>query len=741
MTTLVFPSVPYENQQVSFAGNTWIWDGVVWNLLNDGTTGSGTSLEVSDIPPSNPDPGSLWFNSSDGNLYVYYEDDDSSQWIQPASSPYGSAGGASGGASFTGGTVSGATTFASTVNFQGAITAAVAENVIPFHFMSLADFPAAAGVQGAVAHNQETGRLYAAHNGGWAALANLSDLNSLPVASTTVSGAVKVDGTSIVISNGVISSTNTGTIGSGVAGHLAYYPSNGTSVDDISAVTWSSDTLAITGKITTTAANSVIRSYYTDLITLQGSLSASTYSGALAYSASEAHVYVANGTSWIPLANSSDITNSFSSILVTGQDSIVAETTTQGLTFVGGTNITLVADNTSKRLTINASATQSNSFATVAVSGQSSVVADSATDTLTLVAGPNITLTTNAGTDTITISATSGGGAASGVSTGTANRLAYYASTGAVVEDTGTNLTWNGSILGVTGTVTATTFSGSGASLTSIPNAALTNSSISFVSGGNGLLVSAASAALGGSLTITNTGVTGLSNGTGISLSGGTGSVTVTNSGVTGITAGTGISVSGSTGDITISTTGGVSSVVAGTGYISVSTSSGVATINNTLTRLNNLSDASNISFNGSNLTIDKIALPAATMYAVLFRSVFAYTFTSHIPGDNPTLYALSGTTIAFNLQVPGHPFALTTAPAGSTPGVALDPTTNTALGTFYWVGTDATVAEGTDAQGRTTGTLYWIIGPTLAGTYRYQCTLHPAMRGNIVIKNVALLA
>jgi plastocyanin len=736
MTTLVFPSVPYENQQVSFAGSTWIWDGVVWNLLNDGTTGGGggTSLEVSDTPPSTPDSGSLWLNSLDGNLYVYYEDDDSSQWIQPANSPYGSLGGGS--ASFTGGLVASATTFASTVNFQSAITAAVAENVIPFHYMNSTDFPAAAGVQGAVAHNQETGRLYAAHNGSWAALANLSDLNSLPVASTTVSGAVKVDGTSITISNGIISSTNTGTISSGVAGHLAYYPSNGVGIDDISAVTWSSDTLAITGKITTTSATSVVRSYYTDLITLQGSLSASTYSGALAYSASEAHVYVANGTSWIPLANSSDITNSFSSILVTGQDSIVAETTTQGLTFTAGTNITLVADNTSKRLTINASATQSNSFATVAVSGQSNVVADSATDTLTLVAGPNITITTNAGTDTITISATSGGGAASGVSTGTANRLAYYASTGAVVEDSGTNLTWNGSTLGVTGTVTATTFSGSGASLTSIPNAALTNSSIGFVSGGTGLLVSAASAALGGSLTITNTGVTGLSNGTGISLSGGTGSVTVTNSGVTGITAGTGISVSGSTGDITISTTGGVSSVVAGTGYITVSTTSGVATVNNTLTRLNYLSDASNVSFNGSNLTIDKIALPAATMYAVLFRSVFAYTFTSHIPGDNPTLYALSGTTIAFNLQVPGHPFVLQT-----TGGVNLDPATTTALGSFYWVGTDGTVAEGTAAQGKITGTLYWIIGPTLAGTYRYQCTLHPAMRGNIVIKNVALLA
>lgn len=49
-------------------------------------------------------------------------------------------------------------------------------------------------------------------------------------------------------------------------------------------------------------------------------------------------------------------------------------------------------------------------FSTIAVSGQSDVVADAASDTLTLVAGSNITITTNAGTDTITIAATGGGG-------------------------------------------------------------------------------------------------------------------------------------------------------------------------------------------------------------------------------------------------------------------------------------------------------------------------------------------
>ncbi len=51
-----------------------------------------------------------------------------------------------------------------------------------------------------------------------------------------------------------------------------------------------------------------------------------------------------------------------------------------------------------------------NLFSTIAVSGQSNVVADSTSDTLTLVAGSNVTITTSAGGDSITIAASGGGG-------------------------------------------------------------------------------------------------------------------------------------------------------------------------------------------------------------------------------------------------------------------------------------------------------------------------------------------
>jgi len=54
--------------------------------------------------------------------------------------------------------------------------------------------------------------------------------------------------------------------------------------------------------------------------------------------------------------------------------------------------------------------TVTEAFKTFAVSGQSSIVADGPTDTLTVVAGNNISLTTDAATDTLTIASTGGSG-------------------------------------------------------------------------------------------------------------------------------------------------------------------------------------------------------------------------------------------------------------------------------------------------------------------------------------------
>lgn len=51
---------------------------------NDNQASNGASVDVSDISPSSPESGNLWLNTVNGKLYIYINDGDSSQWIQPA---------------------------------------------------------------------------------------------------------------------------------------------------------------------------------------------------------------------------------------------------------------------------------------------------------------------------------------------------------------------------------------------------------------------------------------------------------------------------------------------------------------------------------------------------------------------------------------------------------------------------------------------------------------------------------
>ncbi len=152
--------------------------------------------------------------------------------------------------------------------------------------------------------------------------------------------------------------------------------------------------------------------------------------------------------------------NSWGSIRITGQADAIADVPEDILTLVAGTGISLTTDSANDTITIAATASGGgNSFSTIAVAGQSDVVADSSLDTLTLVAGSNITITTNAATDTITISAAGGGGGGS-TSPGGSNTQVQFNSSGSFAGSA--NLTFDGTNLTVGGTVTATTLTSSG---------------------------------------------------------------------------------------------------------------------------------------------------------------------------------------------------------------------------------------------------------------------------------------
>ena len=95
--------------------------------------------------------------------------------------------------------------------------------------------------------------------------------------------------------------------------------------------------------------------------------------------------------------------NAFETIAVSGQSDIVASSSTDTLTIAAGTGITLTTNAGTDTLTITNSATGDNAFGNVAVSGQTTVAADSTNDTLTLVGQNGVAITTDASTDTVTI--------------------------------------------------------------------------------------------------------------------------------------------------------------------------------------------------------------------------------------------------------------------------------------------------------------------------------------------------
>jgi plastocyanin len=248
--------------------------------------------------------------------------------------------------------------------------------------------------------------------------------------------------------------------------------------------------------------------------------------------------------------------------------------------------------------TVSGGGLASDSFATISVAGQSNVVADSATDTLTLVAGTGITITTDAGTDTVTITN-------SGSSQNTFSIVAVAGQSNVEADSTTDTLT--------------------------------------------------------------------LSAGSGIS-----------------------ITTDASTDTVTITST-----VSAGA------------------TSFTGLSDR-------ADLTIDQFYLQAITRLNVTNNGASAYRFDQYGTTDDPTVYAINGTTIAFNLNVTGHPFLIQDGAGANY---------NTGL---VHVTTGGTVTTGASAQGQTSGTLYWKIPDSITGSYRYQCSVHAAMIGTIQIKNFA---
>ena len=598
-----------------------------------------------------------------------------------------------------------------------------------------------------------------------------------------------------------------GGVQSGVAGKIAYYPSNGSQVNDLTELSWTTgtSTLLLSGVINITGQKNRIRFHWDTLADLISEVSPVDYHGMVAHVHDTGKLYYAHAGAWVPVASESSLPNSFSTVTVAGQSSVVADSTADTLTLVAGSNITITTNASTDTVTIN-STTSTGSITFVGTTIDS---ADSSTITFTptvafdsdVVVGNEIVFADGSrqATSAVGVPGPTGPQGPAGASgSGSGDVLSSgggYVDNAVIRYDgtTGTIIQNSSATISDAGLLTATNFSGGGAALTALNATELTSGTIPnarfpatlpAVSGANlTALPATLPAASGVNLTALNAteltsgtvpvlrlGASGTRNatnylrgdntwdtvagggasdsfatiavagqssvvadsatdtltlvaGTGITITtdAGTDTVTITNSGSASNSFST-VAVSGQSNVAADSSTDTLT-LEAGTG-ISITTDAGTdtVTITNTVaagaTAFTGLSDR-------ADLTVDQFYLPAITRLDVTANGITAYRFDQYGTTDDPTIYAINGTTIAFNLAgATGHPFLIQDNTG-----------TNYNTGLVH-VTTAGVVTTGASAQAKTSGTLYWKIPDSISGNYRYQCQSHLGMIGTITIKN-----
>ncbi len=567
----------------------------------------------------------------------------------------------------------------------------------------------------------------------------------------------------------------------GVAGKIAYYPSDGSQVNDLTALTWlddSTNTLILSGVIDITGQKNRIRFHWDSLADLTSEVPAVDWHGMVAHAHDTGKLYYAHAGAWVPVASEASLAASLPNAiaLVAGtnitidfvndstQDiyTINSTTSTGAITFVG----TTIDSTDSSAITF----TPTVAFNSDVVVGNEIVFADGSRQATSAVGVPGPQ-------GDIGPPGASGAGSGDVLSAGGSyvdNRIVRYDGT------TGTIIQVSSASISDAGLLTATNFSGGGAALTALSATELTSGTIpdarfpATLPAGSGVNLTALNATqltsgtvpvlrLGSSGTRDNTtylrgdntwatstggtasdsfatiAVAGQSSvvadsatdtltlvaGSNITITTNAGTDTITIAAAGGGTASDSfatIAVAGQTSVVADSSTDTLT-LIAGTG-ISITTDVGTdaVTINSTVSAgasaFTSLSDA-------AGLTVDQFYLPAITRLDVTANGASAYRFDQYGSTDDPTIFAINATTIAFNL-----------AGASSHPFLIQDNTGNNYNTGLVHVTTGGTVTTGSAAQGKTSGTLYWKIPDVISGNYRYQCASHAPMVGTITIKN-----
>lgn len=461
--------------------------------------------------------------------------------------------------------------------------------------------------------------------------------------------------------------------------------------------------------------------------------SAASYHGMFAHVHSTGKAYFAHAGNWVELANSSDAggsQNVFSTIS-SDDGSTTANTSTDTLSIIGGTNINTAIATDSDNVTINLSSFSIDFLSDVDTTSSAPQTGNVlkwngsqwAPGTDATVGGGGTDADTLDGFDSSyfldynNLSNTPSVVALNSFSVG--NELTASGD-GAISYDNTTGI-FRYTPPDLSSYLTSVAFSDITSKPTTLSGYGITDGQELLVSGTNIKTINGTSILGSGNITVTGDGngiaLTDLSVGTEGTPSG-DGSIAYNDT--TGVFTYTPPIIPSTLTDLSISDgTNGQVLTTNGSGAFSFTTVSAGAS------SFDNLTDAST----ANSLTIDKIYEPAMMMFRVDNVSATAYTFPSHYSGNNPTIYVLSGTTVAFDLDgIPGHPFELQ------------DSTLSALTSGLVHVASDGTVSTNSNAQGKSSGTLYWRIPETANGTYAYQCQSHASMVGSITIRRLSSL-
>ena len=282
MAAVNFPDSPSNGDTQDVGGVTYTYNSSkgYWTAAAGGG-GGGASVTTDDSAPSSPSDGDLWYDTDDGGMFVYYEDTDSSQWVEVIGSQ-----GAAGAAGATG--AAGSTSVYATVDA----------------------LPLTGNTQGDMAHVTANNTLYFWNGSGWYKIALINtnpsisgvsssyDLAIDGTATTVTMTATDPEGLPITYSIASDTSGNIATVSQGTGSNTNVFtitPSTNTAYAGSFTLTFrASDGVNIaTAPATFTLQFQITNSKYTTaLITTSGSAGGNT---TFTDSSSNSHTVTANG--------------------------------------------------------------------------------------------------------------------------------------------------------------------------------------------------------------------------------------------------------------------------------------------------------------------------------------------------------------------------------------------------------------------------------------------------------------